>query len=584
MFLLEKVQSGKTGQVFGIISSSADEGFDIFILLTTDNVRLQEQTFKRALSTLDTFCIISENDELRFAQNNMRKPVLIILKKNYKVLERWRNNLSSSGFLSSGRPLFIIDDEGDAASLNTKINNQEQSTINLHIQEIKKMSTSSIYLQVTATAQALLLQTSLSGWKPQFVYYFRPGKNYLGGNFFYSDPQSYVIKLIEEDELDNLKSDEDYITQGLSKALLTFLVTSAHIFLSKISNVCNFLIHPSVRISDHNIAANKIGEFLNQLVIADNENCLKDELKEIWLELQKTQPDLYDFDKSFDFINQNLTAQKIKIITMNSDSPSNTEHEIGINVIIGGNSLGRGVTFNSLQTIYYSRKAKIPQADTFWQHCRMFGYDRIPALMRIFISPLLHKLFSNLNKSNNALIEHIMINGLDNLNIVTPEGVNPTRKNILEKDSLIITVGGVNYFPNYPINKSIKGIDTILNDFLDDNYSECQLDTITEILSLMNSEQPEEWNSQGFKACVKMLAETHKTEKGIIIIRKDRKISKGTGTLLSESDRKLGDRFKDRLTLTLYKITGEKKLGWDDIPLWVPNIKFPEGFVFYRTE
>ena len=190
----------------------------------------------------------------------------------------------------------------------------------------------------------------------------------------------------------------------------------------------------------------------------------------------------------------------------------------------------------------------------------------------------------NLNKSNNALVEHITVNGLDNLNIVTLEGVNPTRKNILEKDSLIVTVGGVNYFPNYPINKSIKEIDAILNDFLDDNYSECQLDTITEILNLMDSEQPEEWNSKGFKACVKMLAETHKTEKGIIIIRKDRKISKGTGTLLSESDRKLGDKFKDRLTLTLYKITGEKKLGWNDIPLWVPNIKFPESFVFYRTE
>ncbi|MFQ5686298.1 MAG: Z1 domain-containing protein [Candidatus Scalindua sp.] len=514
----------------------------------------------------------------------MRKPVLIILKKNYKVLEQWRNNLSSSRFLSSGRPLFIIDDEGDTASLNTKVNKQEQSTINLHLNEIKNMSTSSIYLQVTATAQALLLQTALSGWKPQFVHYFKPGKNYLGGKFFYSDPKSFVINLTDEDELVKIKSDEEYIAPGLSKALLTFLITSAHIFLTKSNNVCSFVIHPSIRISDHEIIAKKIGEFLNQLIIAINENRLKDELKVVWTELQKPQPDLYDFEKSYHFICQHLTEQKICIITINSENSSNFKHESGVNIIIGGNSLGRGVTFNGLQTIYYSRKAKIPQADTFWQHCRMFGYDRIPTLMRIFISPLLHKLYSDLNKSNTALVEHIAANGLNNLNIVTPEGVNPTRKNIILKDSLLITVGGVNYFPSYPTNKSVREIDDILNDYTEKNYSECQLDIIMKILNLMGSVRPEEWNSKGFITCVKMLVETHKSNDAILIVRKERKISKGTGTLLSESDRKLGDSFNNNLVLTLYKITGDKELGWDGYPIWVPNIKLPDGFVFYRTE
>lgn len=154
-----------------------------FILLTTDNILLQQQTFKRAEADLCDFCICDENDYLKFVQNNMRKPAVIVLKKNGRILKQWKNNLSSTNFVA-GNPLFIIDDEADAASLNTKVNKNAQSTINKNLEEIKKTTTSSIYMEVTGTPQSILLQTIRSGWKPYFIYYFRPGKGYLGGNFF----------------------------------------------------------------------------------------------------------------------------------------------------------------------------------------------------------------------------------------------------------------------------------------------------------------------------------------------------------------------------------------------------------------
>ena len=52
--LMGNVQSGKTSHMFGLIAAAADQGFNIFVLLTTDNTLLQEQTFKRALADLDT--------------------------------------------------------------------------------------------------------------------------------------------------------------------------------------------------------------------------------------------------------------------------------------------------------------------------------------------------------------------------------------------------------------------------------------------------------------------------------------------------------------------------------------------------
>ena len=107
--LLGNVQSGKTSQVFGIISSSADEGFEIFIFLTTDNTYLHKQTLARAISCFDTFTVCGEDDELRFLNSNMRKPVIVVIKKNTKVLNKWKNIISSSKFCD-GRSLFIIDD------------------------------------------------------------------------------------------------------------------------------------------------------------------------------------------------------------------------------------------------------------------------------------------------------------------------------------------------------------------------------------------------------------------------------------------------------------------------------------------
>ena len=55
--LFGNVQSGKTGQMFGILSKAADLGFPVFLILTTDNVALQQQTIERVISDLEGFCI-----------------------------------------------------------------------------------------------------------------------------------------------------------------------------------------------------------------------------------------------------------------------------------------------------------------------------------------------------------------------------------------------------------------------------------------------------------------------------------------------------------------------------------------------
>ena len=72
-------------------------------------------------------------------------------------------------------------------------------------------------------------------------------------------------------------------------------------------------------------------------------------------------------------------------------------------------------------------------------------------------------------------------------------------------------------------------------------------------------------------------------KKGTLIVRRERDIKKGTGTLLSPNDRDLGKRIIDKPVLTLYRIKGQKEKGWNDKPLWIPNIKFPDGIAFCKT-
>ena len=115
--LVGDVQSGKTSHMFGLMCAAADECFLNFVLLTTDNILLQQQTFKRAEKDLCDFCVCDENDYLKFLNNNLRKPAVIVLKKNGRVLKKWKDNFASTSFCA-GNPLFIVDDEADAASLN----------------------------------------------------------------------------------------------------------------------------------------------------------------------------------------------------------------------------------------------------------------------------------------------------------------------------------------------------------------------------------------------------------------------------------------------------------------------------------
>lgn len=565
--LFGNVQSGKTGQMFGVIGAATDLGFPLFIILTTDNIVLHKQTIDRVREDLDGYCVCGENDSEIFAENQLMTPTIVVLKKNYRTLRQWSNILASTGFVM-GNPLFIIDDEADAASLNTLVNRDRQSSINRYLDEIKGRSASSIYLQVTGTPQALLLQTMQSGWHPYFTYYFRPGKEYLGGDFFFPKEKPGCIALIDEME------------EPLHDALAHHLTASAQILLSG-GKVCNFLIHPSVRKAVHSHFEQNVSRALERFTAEIADGTLRGRIQQAYDSLTPEKSAKLPFDAIYDCVCGLLTEGKITILLMNTDaSVSSEEYTTGSNIVIGGNTLGRGVTFAGLQTIYYTRTAKKPQADTMWQHSRMFGYDRDAGMMKVFIDDHLYKLFADINATNNSIIAQVE-KGVESIKIYYPEGLNPTRKNVLDEGKVFALSGGTNYFPQSPTNNMIEDISRLLEPFSDAvEYHQVNIRLIKEVLT--HIESLSDFKVSSFTSVIDMLLSEKPVCQGILIVRRGRNVAKGTGALLSSNDWTLSNSFPSSLVLTMYQMTGEK--GWGGQPIWVPNVKLPDNVVYYDVD
>lgn len=589
--LFGNVQSGKTAQMLGAIARFADEGYKIFLLLTSDNVDLQRQTYLRTKKSLLDFNVLSERDDIEFQQEGLRKPTVIVLKKNSRVLKKWREILLSCKFCK-GQFLMVFDDEGDNASLNTLVNKNRHSMINENLNAIKDSASKCIYFEVTATPQSLILQSEISGWHPKFVNYFKPGKGYLGGDFFYADPKPFCIKFTKENELDDITSEDDnYCPDGLQESILYFLIVCAHKKLNGQTN-CNFMIHPSIKIGIHSKFATRVEEHLNLLQEACGEKDFIKNLQSAWRDLQKTSPNIESFDDIKEAVSVLLDDMRINVYVLNSKSttgrdpnnPDALDLAKGYNIVVGGNTLGRGITFPHLQIVYYCRASKVPQADTFWQHSRIFGYDREANLVRIFIPKGLYKLFSELNKANMVLIKQIAERGIDGVQLIYPKGVRPTRKNVLDNKFLHMLSGGINIFPSEPIGGNTNRIDPIVERFKDCKIQEVSEEIVLQLLNNVGSIYREDFDSETYKNCIRALSQKRPKIKYQLIIRVNRDIAKGTGTLLSPNDRLLGDNYPNDVVLTLYRVNGDVSKGWNGSPLWVPNIKFPSDCCFYNAE
>jgi len=587
------VQSGKTGVLTVTGAMGADEGYRTIIILTSDNDPLYDQTLGRVREAFPGIDILGKNDfkdDDAFRERIKGSTCAIVTTKNSSRLKTLIENFKKGRV--RGLTCLIIDDEADQASLNTRANRDDgsMSTINERIAELRSFFDKNTYLQVTATPQALFLQSPGHSFRPKFTVLSHPGHDYVGGDDFFADNS----KLVKEFDLHDITiiapgpqpTPRLEIPNSLLKALDTFMVGATYKRASEADQNCAFLCHVSTRTSDHQHIVDLLRRYKTDLAAGLKAKDAKvvARLRAAYEDLASTHEGLRaspfnDLLDAIEFFSPGITVKLV-----NGETDEDVAVKSPYNLSVGGNKLGRGVTIKNLLVSYYGRHPKKPQADTVLQHARMYGYRRKDiGLLRLFLPRELHVVFKAINKMEKALRDLIAKNSSEEFRgIYVESGLSATRKNILAPGSIGVYSGGSNYNPaQITRDESVKSftekIDKKLAAVADKAYVEM---SIEDMQLLIGSTRPDEkesehvWNPVAVAHSLGQFAKLHKQTTGYVYVDRDRELDASrretAGILAGGEFRNVpGDK------IALYMLRTKAFRG--NNASWWPQIRFPDG-------
>ena len=585
------IQSGKTGVLTATGAMGADAGYRTIIILTSDIDPLYRQTLGRAREAFPGIDVLSKadfKDAAAFVQRIKAGPCAIVASKNARILRTLIENFTTGNV--HGLSCLIIDDEADQASLNTRSNRDDgtRSAINDRIGEIRGFFDRNTYLQVTATPQALFLQTPGHDFRPQFTILSHPGADYVGGEDFFGD-KSELVREFDIEDITVLAPGAQpapmlEIPASLLRALDVFMVGAAYKRSKDADQNCAFLCHVSTKTSDHKHIVDLLHKYKAELpagIKAKNSGLLK-RLKAAYDDLAKTHTGLKntEFGVLLDAIEFFSPGTHVKLV--NGETDEDVAVMSPYNLFVGGNKLGRGVTIKNLLVSYYGRHPKRPQADTVLQHARMYGYRRKDiGLLRLFLPEELHRVFKAINKMERALRELISRRPSEQFRGIYIEGgLSATRKNVLAPGSLGVYTGGSNYNPaqirrdEASISRTQK-INNKLIDVPNKGSIELPIEDMQELIAwTMPDETQSErvWDPVAVAESLAQFAKLHKHKTGFVYVDRDRELeanrAETAGILTGGEYKKVP---QDKIAIFMLRTTG------GGYPAWWPQIRFPDG-------
>ncbi|MFH0070185.1 MULTISPECIES: Z1 domain-containing protein [Peribacillus] len=603
--LFGQVQSGKTNNMLMTIAKASDNGHRLFVVLTSDNLWLYEQTLERVQESLpglltlgkDSWNVDSMTSRVETALKHTG--VVLVATKNSRILPKMKEFIEQH--ISNNLRAIIFDDEADQASLNTLANSDkdELSRINGDIVDIRNYFERHVFIQVTATPQALFLQGANTTFRPDFTIIFKPGKGYVGGESFFEE-NSHTMRLFQDTEIESLMNGENYenihnglaIPTGLRQALCTFFIGAALKICEGEGTNYTFLCHVSHKQDDHKRLETIINGFITKLTLALHEDDMPEReivygyLHEAYLDLSQTNENLPSFIEIVEEVAENITSTQSQLLISGSHF-KRPNYKSPFNILIGGNKLGRGVTIKRLLVTYYGRTSQAPKLDTILQHARMYGYRKSDlGVSRFFTTNTIWDVFKEVYSSEKRLRDVIEKSNPDDLQALvlsrTSQSIlRPTRSNVLYVDSILFYMPGKRYFPRYPMESHVEILDDVLKPYENKkDLTLVKIQDLIEILNLTKSEKTEggSWDDEAIIACLKNMKEMYNNQ-GYIAVRTGRDITKGSRSMLSPDDNTLFNGAGP--TLTIYKYNGKEENGWNNKPLWVPNLRFPDGKTYF---
>ena len=434
--LVGKVQSGKTSNLELLTALAFDNGYNLLIIYGGYDTELLRQCTERFGATFDSASgddIVESDTPIVFTTNTVTKgsnpiacltadfavdlleegrPIIITCLKNSRVLSKVNRLLRTLVNVPNIKP-FIIDDEGDQASLNTAKKKEKGTPTYNAIKAMKGILCNPLYLSVTATPQANIFQDDISALIPASVHLIQPGVGYNGASIYHLSENEIIQSIAEEQS-------STTISDPLRKAIYYFIVASAIKQLmaeKKKEKLSDMIIHVDRKVSEHGALYSCVNDELRNIKAAFENKDDDVDGYTFYLNKLKNSYTLYTSEviqSQFPFDNTLLEElaiciKKTGVILQNGlgKETKETERTKWHKIYIGGDLLQRGLTFPNLIVSYFTRFAKSGgNMDTTLQRARWFGYrSKYLDLCKIFTTDEISKEFTVLAEVEDDLWE-----------------------------------------------------------------------------------------------------------------------------------------------------------------------------------
>ena len=462
------VQSGKTATYTALCCKAGDAGYRLVIVLTGTLESLRRQTQERldeefvgrdssgeltkirssravgvglidARKAANVFTSRDKDfkqallNQLGLSLNNVHEPVLVVIKKNKRILEnleKWLTEYNAGPGKKIDIPVLVIDDEADSASVNTRPITEDPTEINRRIRSLLELFTRSSYVGFTATPFANVFidpdtDDDMLGsdlFPRDFIYSLEAPTNYFGPQaIFGEEPTANVLREIHDAEL---MFPEGHKSSLLVPSLPASLLAGTRAFLlcttirdlrgegashrSMLVNVSRFtavqdqvaaLLHTWLSQAQQDIRNySQLGsrEALRNKTIAELHGTWKEEYEHTEFDWETVQRALLTgvLPMTIQAVNQRTGAASLDYAK---------HRENGLRVIaVGGNSLSRGLTLEGLSTSYFFRNSQM--YDTLLQMGRWFGYrDGYQDLCRVWLTPDARDWYEHITMASDEL-------------------------------------------------------------------------------------------------------------------------------------------------------------------------------------
>ncbi|MEV0135412.1 Z1 domain-containing protein [Dactylosporangium sp. NPDC050688] len=410
--VLGYVQSGKTANFTAVMAKAADRGYRLFIVLSGIHNALRRQTQSRLarelvqanpaqwhqVTTVDHDFHPPANAAAFLASHQQR--VLLVVKKNAKVLAKLNRWLASARDYLQDCPTVVIDDEADQATVGGK-------RINPLIGDLLKVFTRAVYVGYTATPFAnLLIDPSKEDdfYPRDFVVGLEKPKGYQGPELLFGrdplegeDPGDVaggedMIRIVPDEDVEFVQpkgksaaSFEPEMTPSLRDAVLYFwLATAARRVRRTGVPHSTMLVHTTLNTWVHEMFRDPLDDLRRAaLSLLKPDDLIADgtfvaELRDMWTDetARVAATDFGEKTVSFDEVLAELPGviADSRVVVDNHKSRDRLDYESGpvVAIAVGGNTLSRGLTLEGLVSSYFVRASST--YDTLLQMGRWFGH------------------------------------------------------------------------------------------------------------------------------------------------------------------------------------------------------------------